>query len=66
MGDTLYCLGSFEGNGVEELEGVDIHVLRGGGGFTVPDQIEKEIAHLLLPHLFGGPHVVTGEMVGAA
>jgi hypothetical protein len=58
--------GSFEGDVVEELEGVDIHAQRGRGGLTLPDQMEEEAANLLLPHLFGRPHVVAGEMAGAA
>ena len=53
MGESLYGLGSFEGNGVEEFEGVDVHAQRCRRGFTIPDQMEEEAANLLLPHLFG-------------
>ena len=66
MGEVFYYLGSFEGDRVEELEGVDIHVLRCRRGIPIPDQMQKKITHLLLPHLFGGPHIVSGEMACAA
>jgi len=66
MGNLLYGFGSFESDVVEELEGVDVHAQSCRGGFTIPDQMEEEAAHLLLPHLFGGSHVVAGEMAGAS
>jgi hypothetical protein len=66
MGNPLYFLGSFEGDGVEKLEGIDVHAQRGRGGFTIPDQMEEEAANLLLPHFFGGSHIVVGEIAGAA
>jgi len=66
MGNPFYDLRSFEGDVVEELEGVDVHVQRGRGGLTVPDQVEQEISHLLFPHLLRGPHTMLGEMAGAA
>jgi hypothetical protein len=66
MGDPLYFLGSLEGDIIEELEGVDVHAQRGRGGLPVPDQMEEEAANLLLPHLFGRPQVVVGEMASTA
>jgi hypothetical protein len=65
MADPLDFLGSFEGDVIEELEGVDVHAQRGRGGFPVPDQMEKEVPDLLLTHLLGGPQVMAGEMAGA-
>jgi hypothetical protein len=66
MGNPLYFLGSFEGDVVEELEGIDLHAQRRRGGFTIPDEMQEEAANLLLPHLFGRPHVVADKMAGAA
>jgi len=66
VGNLLYGLGSFESDVVEEFEGVDVHAQRCRRGFTIPDQMEEEAANLLLPHLFGGPQVVAGEMACAA
>jgi hypothetical protein len=66
MGKTCHHFGPFEGDVVQELEGVDVHIQRCRGGLTVPDQMEKEIAHLLLPHFLRGPHIMLGEMAGAA
>jgi hypothetical protein len=66
MGNPLDDLRSFEGDVEEKLEGADVHVQRGRGGLTVPDQVEKKIAHLLRPHLLRGSHIMLGEMAGAA
>jgi hypothetical protein len=66
MGEVFYYLGSFEGNHIEELEGADIHVLGCRRGIPIPEQMQKKITHLLLPHLLGGPHIVSSEMAGAA
>ena len=66
MGEVLYYLGSFEGNGVEELESVDIHVLRCRRGVPIPHQMKEEIADLLLPHLLGGPHIVSDKLAHTA
>ena len=66
MGKIIYRLGLFEGYGVEELEGINMHVQRRRGGFTIPDEMQEEAANLLLPHLFGRPHVVADKMAGTA
>src|SRR3974377_2354623 len=66
MGDPLYGLGSFKGDGVEELEGVDVHAQRCRGGLTIPDQMEEEAANLLLPHLFGRPQAAVAETARAS
>ena len=49
MRNPLDDLGLFEGDVVEELEGVDVRVQRERGGLTIPNQMEEEVANLLLP-----------------
>jgi hypothetical protein len=65
MRETLHRLGSFEGNVVQELESVDVHVQGSRRDLAIPGQMEKKAAHLLLPHLLWGPHIMPGEMAGA-
>jgi hypothetical protein len=45
MGNPLYDLGSIEGDGVEELEGINVHAQSRRGGFTIPDEMEEEAAN---------------------